>query len=523
MARRERGGTLRAGKGHAQRTASAAGRTLNSLYAAGITFAAAAVGLMALVLALAAALSPGVVADDPGGVVRFVDPGGFAWRSGIRAGQRVISVSAVDDEGGWSIETADSAGQRRATTAAATATLRQSAPMAAAALLLGLLGLVAMATRRRRAELLAGLSLALAAPPLWLAEDAFVATIGGVLAPVALATWALRWLDLRPLVAAALRTFLVALAFVYPLATLQGGSLSAELDGARLVGTLALAAGVLMAALDLRLERLASSAARLRLLDAGVGVAVVAVAAVLGTSLATPIPIVATVVGVVLLVYLGLRTGIARLADRVLLAEVRERAAVQGAEEERARLSRNLHDDPLQALAGVIHRLERQPDTAEERDALRSVAAHLRDVATELHPPILDDLGLVPAIEELLPTDTEITVSLGVDHGGYERLHRPPSEVEVTIYRIVQEALSNAIAHSGCRTIRIDGEIGRDHVVIEVIDDGRGITGREIEAAMRGGHIGVASMRRRADAIDARLTHRGTPGIGTTVSVRWRA
>jgi len=521
MKLRERGSTLRGGKGSAQRTAGVVGRKVMSLYASGIAFASAIAGAVAVVLALTGSPLPGLVTDDSGGVVLSVDPGGFAWRSGIRAGQRVIAISAVDDEAGWSIETADDNEQQRATAGAAATTLRLSAPVAVTALVLGLFGLVAVPTRRRRAELLAGLSLALASLPFWLGGDAILATLVGVLGPLALTIWALRWLELQPPVEAVLGTVVVTLSIAYAIARTQGSALAADLEGARFAGTLALAAAVLMASLDLRWERLAGLLARLRLLDAAVGVVVVAAAAVLATILATPIPIVAMVAGLAVLAYLGVRAGVARIADRVLLAEVRDRAAVNGAEEERARLSRDLHDDPLQALAGVIHRLERQPDTAVEREALRTVAAHLRDVATELHPPVLDDLGLVSAIEGLRPADSEITIDMAITHGGYSREHRPPPDIEIAVFRIVQEAIANAIAHSGCRTIRIEGEVGRDHVAVDIVDDGRGVTDREIEAAMRDGHMGVASMRRRADAIDARLTHRGTPGRGTTVSVRW--
>jgi signal transduction histidine kinase len=517
------GGTLRTGKGFAQPTRLRLRRTFDRLYAASSAFAAAAAGVMALVLALTGSLSPGVVADDPGGLVLAVDPGGFAWRSGIRPGQSVVSVSAVDDEGGWSIETIDGAVRYRATADVATATLRQSAPVAAGAALLGILALVAVPTRRRRAELLAGFGLGLAALPLWLAEDPLLAAAAGMLAPVSLVVWILRWLEPRRMAVILAGLVVVAIAMVWAGARAVGSPLAADLDGLRLASTAVLATGVLMAALDLTIDRLVHSAGSLRLVDAAAGCAGILAAGIMAVSFAIPLPLVATVTGVAVVAYAGLRTGIARLVDRVLLAEVRERAALQAAEEERARLSRELHDDPLQALAGVIHRLERQPETEDDREALRNVAAHLRDVATELHPPVLDDLGLVSAIEGLPTPESGIGLLVSVSHDGYERAHRPPAQVEIALFRIVQEAVANAIAHSGCRTVRVEGEVGRDQVTLRIVDDGRGVTDNEMEAAMRRGHIGVASMRRRADAIDARLSHLGRPGEGTTVIVKWQA
>lgn len=517
------GGTLRTGKGFAQPTTITVRRTFDALYAVASAFVAAAAGVMALVLALTGSLSPGVVADDPGGFVRAVDPGGFAWRSGIRLGQDVVSVSAVDEEGGWSIETIDATGRYRATAQMATATLRQSTPLAATAAALGILALVAVPMRRRRAELLAGLGLALAAVPLWLAEFALLATATGVLAPASLGLWISRWLEPRQRAATVAGAVVVAIAVVWAGTRAVDSPIAADLDGLRLASTTLLATGVLMAALDVTIGRLAHSAATLRVVDAAAGVAVLCAAGILAISLAMPLPLVAAVTGVMVVAYAGFRTGIARLVDRVLLAEVRERAALQAAEQERARLSRELHDDPLQALAGVIHRLERQPDTADDRATLRTVAAHLRDVAAELHPPVLDDLGLVPAIEALPPAENAIDFIVSVSHGGYERAHRPPADVEIALYRITQEAVANAVAHSGGRTVRVEGEVGRDRVALNIMDDGRGVTAKEMEAAMRSGHIGVASMRRRADAIDARLAHHSAPGKGTTVSVRWQA
>jgi len=523
MKLRLRGTTLRHVKGSTPWSAGAAGRIVASLYASAIVVASAIAAVVALVLALTGSPSPGLVLDASAGMVVSVDPGGFGWRAGIRTGDRVAALSASDEEGGWSIETVDGIAQRRATVGAATDTLRLSTPLAAAAATLGLLGLVAVPTRRRRAELFAGLSLAIASVPLWLAGDPFSATLVGVLGPIALTVWARRWLERHSLVVAVFGAVVVALSIAYTLARSQGDALAGDLDGLRLAGTMALAAGVLMAARDRRGVRFTGLATRPRVVDAVFGVALAAAAAAVATALPVPVQFVMAGAGIVVLAYLGVRSRMAAIIDRVLFADVRERAAVYSADEERARLSRDLHDDPLQALAGVIRRLEHHPDTVVERDALRTVAAQLRDIATELHPPVLDDLGLVSAIEGLRPTDTAIAVDISLANRGYERTDRPPADIEVVLYRIVAEAVANAIAHSGCRTIRIDGQVTPVEASIDVIDDGRGVTDHEIETAMRGGHMGVASMRRRADAIDARLTLRGTPGSGTTVSLRWSA
>lgn len=523
MKRWERGGTLRGGKGFTPSTAGDLGRIVASLYASGIVVVSAIAAAVALVLALTGSPLSGLVLDASGGMVVSVDPGGFAWRSGIRAGQRIVALSASDEEGGWSIETVDGIGRRRATVEAATDTLRLSTPLAAAALVSGLLGLAAVPTRRRRAELLAGVSLATASLPLWFAGDPVLATLVGILGPIALTVWARRWLERHSPVVAVFGAVVVALSIAYALARSQGNALAGDLDGLRLAGTMALAGGVLMASRERPGLRLAGPATRPRVVDAVFGVALVAAAIVAANALPLPVQFVMAAAGIAVLAYLGVRSRVAAMIDRVLFADMRERAAVHGADEERARLSHDLHDDPLQALTGVIRRLEHQPDTAAEREALRTVAEQLRDIATELHPPVLDDLGLVSAIEGLRPTDTAIAFDISLSNRGYERTERPPAEIEVVLYRIVAEAVANAIAHSGCRTIRIDGEVRRDHVDIDVIDDGRGVTDREIETAMRGGHLGVASMRRRADAIDARLALRSTPGHGTTVSLRWQA
>jgi signal transduction histidine kinase len=517
------GRTLGSGEGYPGGTRPGMWRRLTALYPAGIAFASATVSVVALVVAVAGTLDPGVVADDPGGFVRSVQPGGFVWRGGIRPGQLVVALSASDDPRGWSIET-DANGLRvRATADGATSSLRESAPLAGVALLLALTALLAVPTRRRRAELCAAVALALATGPLWLAENVPFATGAGILAPAALTLFALRWLELRRPLAVVLGTGVGLVSVAYLAVRLAVPELGANLDPARLAGTLLLAAVVLMMSLDLTLDRLLRSARALRLLDAVAGVAILLTGGILSVPLAVPLPATASILVAAVVAYLVLRAGIARVLDRALLAEVRERASAQAAEAERARLSRELHDDPLQALAGVIHRLEAQPNTQAEQATLRSVASRLRDVATELHPPVLDDLGLVPAIESLQPSDGTVELVVSVAQHGYDRGSRPPSDIEGAVFRIVQQAVINAVSHAGSAQVRVSGQVGPDAISIEISDDGRGLDEREVELAMRDGHMGIASMRRRAEAIDAHLSHHSSPGQGTTVKLRWPA
>jgi signal transduction histidine kinase len=244
-----------------------------------------------------------------------------------------------------------------------------------------------------------------------------------------------------------------------------------------------------------------------------------------------PLPLIALVVLLPLLAYAKARAGIASLVERTLLADMRERESIRATEDERARMSREIHDDPLQALAGVIRRLERpDADVAGARDSLRDVADRLRSVATELHPPVLDDLGLGPAIDAgarlltqgAVPGAPEIEVRIA-NQTGYTRAERAPADVELAVYRITQEAMENAVRHAGANRVTVRGTIAATRIDVEIEDDGRGISDAAMDTALRAGHLGIASMRRRADAIDARLDIDGAPGSGTRVRLRWSA
>jgi signal transduction histidine kinase len=258
----------------------------------------------------------------------------------------------------------------------------------------------------------------------------------------------------------------------------------------------------------------------------------VAVASALATLLtaihflgASPLAVTGLIGLLGLALYSRWRNAVAHHLDRLFLGDLRERASLDAIETERSRLARDLHDEPLQQLAGVIKRLETRPETAPESDLLRDVADQLRAVATDLHPPVLDDLGLVPAIEFIaarIREDSVVTVDVQAD-AGYHVAGRPPAAVELAIFRIVQEALTNAVYHSRSAGVRIHGIVSSDHIEISIVDGGVGLTPRLVSQAMRDGRLGLASMRRRAEAIDGDLDIRGKAREGTTVTIRWSA
>jgi signal transduction histidine kinase len=227
------------------------------------------------------------------------------------------------------------------------------------------------------------------------------------------------------------------------------------------------------------------------------------------------------------LVYGRSRSVLTHVVDGLIVAPARERAALAAAEEEKARLARQIHDEPLQTLSGVIRRLEVQPVAPDDIEALRATARHLRNVATELNPPVLEDLGLGPAITHLVdtangqhPTCIELELTDDADRARASRL---PSEVEIALYRIVQEALNNAETHSRATHVRVTARLSPEAAEVEVLDDGIGIGEREVRRARWDGHFGVAGMRHRAESIGARLRIGDVVPRGTRVAAVWPA
>lgn len=198
---------------------------------------------------------------------------------------------------------------------------------------------------------------------------------------------------------------------------------------------------------------------------------------------------------------------------------------VRAAEEERRRIARELHDDTAQRLAGLLVRLrlarqaegeaEREELLEEIREEIVEASEAIRRVARGLRPPALEDAGLGTAIrshvrQRLAASSLESHVEIDpVDD-------RLDDEAKLALYRIVQEALSNALRHADARSVRIRVRGGDDQVLAEVEDDGQGF---ELSGSIEEG-LGMLGMEERAAIAGGELEVDSAPGRGTTVRVR---
>jgi signal transduction histidine kinase len=219
------------------------------------------------------------------------------------------------------------------------------------------------------------------------------------------------------------------------------------------------------------------------------------------------------------------------LADRAAVAvDLSERVGrdafarvVQAQELERKRLARELHDETGQALTSILlglKPLEVSASSDETRDAVADlrelVVSTLQDVrrlAVELRPSALDDFGLATAVERLAATFREHT-GLRVDFEARLSEERLPSEVETTLYRIVQEALANIVKHADASRVSILLTQTNRSVAAVVEDDGRGFD----DAASREDVLGLVGMRERVGLVGGRLRIESAGGAGTTIA-----
>jgi two-component system, NarL family, sensor histidine kinase UhpB len=182
------------------------------------------------------------------------------------------------------------------------------------------------------------------------------------------------------------------------------------------------------------------------------------------------------------------------------------RIASAAQEEERKRIARELHDEVGQVLTGVMLQL----DDADAREAVRHSLEEVRRIARELRPEMLDDLGLLSALRAL--SNTAAHQGLRVERQLDICDLRLGPEVELAVYRVAQESLTNVMRHADANEVLVALQQVDGALRLVVRDDGRGLPAGDGQAG-----AGIAGMSERALHLGGRLTVASSPGAGTEV------
>lgn len=217
----------------------------------------------------------------------------------------------------------------------------------------------------------------------------------------------------------------------------------------------------------------------------------------------------------------------ARLHARTVELERLSARMVAQHEEERRRLSRELHDETAQVFSavkmelGVLRGGLAPPQSTRLDQALALIdtgIGSIRNVTNDLRPSLLDDLGLLPALRSLV---AEFGERSGIRVALTAPAALPPlsKEAELALFRALQEALSNVRRHAGAAAVSVAITVEGGGIRLAVRDDGRGPAELDAELLEREGHMGLAGMRERISALGGRMRFGGAPGAGATLEI----
>lgn len=201
---------------------------------------------------------------------------------------------------------------------------------------------------------------------------------------------------------------------------------------------------------------------------------------------------------------------------------------IRAQEEERRRVSREIHDGPAQAMANIVFRAEvcerlidvdvvrAKKELGDLREQVRACLKETRKIIFDLRPMTLDDLGLVPTVKRFLDTLKERSgIISAVRLIGEER--RLDSYVEVGLFRTIQEAVNNVEKHAGASVINIVIEFLRDAVTVTVEDNGKGFDTAE---SVGSESFGLLGMRERINLLNGEFAIKSLKGTGTKISIK---
>ena len=206
------------------------------------------------------------------------------------------------------------------------------------------------------------------------------------------------------------------------------------------------------------------------------------------------------------------------------------RRSIKASEDERRRWARELHDETLQELAGLRVMLggaRRTGDAAALTEAIDGAielltvgVSNLRSLIADLRPASLDELGVEAALESLIDrvrttSGLQVQYAIELPDGGDGAATRLDPEIEATVYRLVQEALTNTTKHAGAESVSVTVATRGDGLEIEIRDDGRGF-----DSGAPAAGFGLLGMRERLALVGGSLDVAGAAGQGTTVRAR---
>jgi two-component system sensor histidine kinase DegS len=209
------------------------------------------------------------------------------------------------------------------------------------------------------------------------------------------------------------------------------------------------------------------------------------------------------------------------------------RQVFQIIEEERMRIARDMHDGPAQSMsnlvlqAEILERLVYKPEAIlnelqEFKNAVRNALDETRQLIFDLRPMTLDDLGLVPTLRKYLKEYSD-KHSLPVRFNVVGEERRLPGNIEGTLFRIIQEALTNVQKHAHARGAEVTMSMSKDRVTATIRDDGQGFDIPAVEANLaRNRNLGLISMRERAELEQGNMELKSQPGKGTEIRAEFR-
>lgn len=207
---------------------------------------------------------------------------------------------------------------------------------------------------------------------------------------------------------------------------------------------------------------------------------------------------------------------------------------IEAQEEERKRVSREIHDGPAQMLANVMMRselIERifRDQGAEDgfqeiknlRQNVRNALYEVRRIIYDLRPMALDDLGLIPTLRKYLYTTEEYNgkVKIHFQCIGETEDQRLAPQFEVALFRLAQEAVSNALKHSEFEEITVKVEITKDFVILMIKDNGKGFDLKEAKEK-KNKSFGLLGMKERVDLLEGTMTIDSKIGLGTFIMIK---